>query len=91
MLARRRLITGIAGVPLAAILADSRLSALAAEGTESVSITTKGGQKVSGALALPAKQPAAAQPSPEPQQQKPPQQQSQPQPQAQPGPTPGQQ
>jgi hypothetical protein len=53
MLARRRLITGIAGVPLAAILADSRLSALAAEGTESVSITTKGGQKVSGALALP--------------------------------------
>jgi carboxymethylenebutenolidase len=60
MLARRRLITGIAGVPLAAILADSRLSALAAESTESVSITTKGGQKVSGALALPAKQPAAA-------------------------------
>jgi len=60
MLARRRLITGIAGVPLAAILADSRLSALVAEGTESVSITTKGGQKVSGALALPAKEPAAA-------------------------------
>jgi carboxymethylenebutenolidase len=60
MLARRRLITGIAGVPLAAILADARLSALAAESTKSVSITTKGGQKVSGALAIPAKQPAPA-------------------------------
>ena len=60
MLARRRLITGLAGVPLAAILADSRLAAAAAESTESVSITTKGGQKVSGALALPAKQPAPA-------------------------------
>ena len=60
MLARRTLMTGLAGLPLAAVLADPRLVALAAEGTEPVSITTKGGQTVSGAIALPATQPAAA-------------------------------
>lgn len=60
MLARRKLVTGLAGLPLAAILADPRLAALAAETTESVSITTKGGETVSGAIALPASQPAPA-------------------------------
>jgi carboxymethylenebutenolidase len=60
MLARRKLVTALAGLPLAAILADPRLAALAAETTESVSITTKGGQTVSGAIALPATQPAPA-------------------------------
>ena len=60
MLARRTLMTGLAGLPLAAILADPRLAALAAEATETVSITTKGGETVSGAIALPATQPAAA-------------------------------
>jgi carboxymethylenebutenolidase len=60
MLARRTLMTGLAGLPLAAVLADPRLVALAAEGTETVSITTKGGQTVSGAIALPANQPAPA-------------------------------
>ena len=60
MLARRKLMTGLAGLPLAAVLADPRLAALAAEGTEQVSITTKGGQNVSGAIALPATTPAPA-------------------------------
>lgn len=60
MLARRKLMTGLAGLPLAAALADPRLAALAAEGTEPVSITTKGGETVSGAIALPAKTPAPA-------------------------------
>ena len=60
MLARRKLMAGIAGLPLATILADPRLAALAAEGTEAVSITTKGGLTVSGAIALPAAQPAPA-------------------------------
>ena len=61
MLVRRKLLmTGLAGLPLAAVLADPRLAALAAEGTEPVSITTKGGQNVSAAIALPAKTPAPA-------------------------------
>jgi carboxymethylenebutenolidase len=60
MLARRKLMAGIAGLPLATILADPRLAALAAEATEAVSITTKGVQTVSGAIALPAAKPAPA-------------------------------
>jgi carboxymethylenebutenolidase len=60
MLARRKLMAGIAGPPLATILADPRLAALAAEATEAVSITTKGVQTVSGAIALPAAKPAPA-------------------------------
>lgn len=60
MLARRRLMTGLAGLPLATILADPRLAALAAESTESISITTQGGETVIGALARPGKQPAPA-------------------------------
>jgi carboxymethylenebutenolidase len=60
MLARRKLMAGIAGLPLATILADPRLAALAAEATEAVSITTKGVQTVSGAIALPVAKPAPA-------------------------------
>ncbi len=60
MFARRKLMAGLAGFPLAAILADSRLAARAAETAASVSITTKGGETVSGAIALPAIQPAPA-------------------------------
>ncbi len=57
---RRHLLVSLSGVPLAAVLADPRLAAAAAAGLDSVSITTAGGKTVSGALALPAKTPAAA-------------------------------
>lgn len=57
-LARRTFVTGIAGLPLATILADPRLAAMAAETMETVSVTTPGGRKVSAALAVPAKTPA---------------------------------
>ncbi|HXV23353.1 MAG TPA: dienelactone hydrolase family protein [Alphaproteobacteria bacterium] len=60
MLARRKLMTGLAGLPIAAILADPRLAAYAAEATEAVSITSKDAESVSGAIALPAEQPAPA-------------------------------
>jgi carboxymethylenebutenolidase len=60
MLARRKLMTGLAGLPLAAVLADPRLAALAAEATETVSIATKAGENVAGAIALPATHPAPA-------------------------------
>ena len=59
-LARRALVTSLAGLPLAAILADPRLAALAAETLETVSVTTPGGRKVEAALAVPAKIPAPA-------------------------------
>lgn len=53
MIARRTVVKSLAGVPLATILADPRLAALAASETEQVSITTSGGRQVSGVLALP--------------------------------------
>jgi carboxymethylenebutenolidase len=56
--ARRTIVAGIAGVPLAAILADPRLTAMAAEMTEMVSIKTASGREVKGALAVPAATPA---------------------------------
>ena len=56
--ARRTVVTGIAGMPLAAILADPRLTAMAAETTEMVSIKTASGRDVTGALAVPAATPA---------------------------------
>lgn len=64
-LARRQLLTGlaistVAGVPLAAILADPRLARAAAAGLEDVSITTAGGRAVTAALAVPARTPAPA-------------------------------
>ena len=62
-LARRQLLTSLAGVPLAAIplatiLADARLARAAADQLEAVSLTTAGGRQVSAALALPASTPA---------------------------------
>jgi len=64
-LARRQLLTGlavstVAGLPLAAILADPRLARAAASGLEDVSITTAGGHAVKAALAVPARTPAPA-------------------------------
>ena len=59
-LARRTLVTSIVGLPLAAILADPRLAAMAADTLETVSLTTPGGREVSAALAVPAKVPAPA-------------------------------
>jgi carboxymethylenebutenolidase len=55
---RRRLLQGIAGLPLATILADPELARAAAAGTETVTITSPGGRTVSGALAKPATLPA---------------------------------
>ena len=57
-LARRHVLTGLVGVPLAAVLADPRLAAAAAAGLEEVSLTTKGGKNVTAALALPQSAPA---------------------------------
>ena len=59
-LARRAVMTSLAGLPLAAVLADPRLSALAAAGLETVGLTTPDGHQVKAALALPAKAPAPA-------------------------------
>ncbi len=54
-IARRRLLTGLAAAPLAAILADPRRKAAAAAAVEDVTIATEGGQRTTGALApLPA-------------------------------------
>ena len=61
---RRQILSSLAALPLAAplaaILADPRLARAAAEGLETVSLTTAGGRKVSGVLAKPAETPAAA-------------------------------
>ena len=57
-LARRSALTALAGLPLAAVLADPRLARAAAEGLEEVTLTTKGGKTVKAALALPASTPA---------------------------------
>ncbi len=51
---RRSLLKGLAGLPLATILADPDLARAAAATTEPVSITTADGRRVSGALARPA-------------------------------------
>lgn len=60
-ISRRVVVKGLtAGVPLAAILADPVLAAAAAATTSTVNITTAGGRKVMGALALPKKSPAPA-------------------------------
>ena len=64
VIARRDVVKGIglasvAGLPLAAVLADPKLARAAAEGLESVSITA-GGKNVSAALALPDTAPKAA-------------------------------
>ncbi|MDE0050051.1 MAG: dienelactone hydrolase family protein [Rhodospirillales bacterium] len=59
-LARRDILVGLAGLPLAAVLADPRLARAAAAGLETVSITTAGGREVSAALGVPAALPAPA-------------------------------
>lgn len=58
--ARRTIVTGIAGLPLATVLADPRLAAMAAETLETVSAPTPGGRTVSAAVAVPANLPAPA-------------------------------
>jgi len=50
---RRRLLQGIAGLPLATILADPHLARAAATTTEPILLTTEGGRSVTGALAKP--------------------------------------
>ena len=59
-LARRDLLIGLAGLPLAAVLADRRLARAAADSLETVTITTAGGRSVSAALGVPAALPAPA-------------------------------
>ena len=59
-LARRDLLIGLAGLPLAAVLADRRLARAAAASLETVTITTAGGRSVSAALGVPAALPAPA-------------------------------
>ncbi len=57
---RRLLAAGAAGLPLATILADPRLAALAAEGLETLTTVIPGGTTVSAALAVPETTPAPA-------------------------------
>ncbi len=59
-LARRDILVGLAGLPLAAVLANPRLARAAAAGLETVTITTEGGREVSAALGVPAALPAPA-------------------------------
>ncbi len=58
--ARRQVLTGLAGLPLAAILADTRLARAAAAGLGEVSLQISGGRQVSAALAVPESTPAPA-------------------------------
>lgn len=52
-LIRRSLLTGLAGLPLAAVLADPVLAQAAAETTRSQTLTTAGGREVTAAIARP--------------------------------------
>lgn len=60
VVARRSVLTGLAGLPLAAVLADPRLAAAAAAGLEEVTLTTLSGKEVKASLAVPAELPAPA-------------------------------
>lgn len=60
MFARRTLLQGAIGLPLAAVLADPKLARAAAAGLEIVALTTPGGQNVRAALAMPNSTPASA-------------------------------
>lgn len=60
MIPRRTVIKGLAGLPLAAVLADPRLAAAAAAETRLVRINATDGREVAGALAVPDKVPAPA-------------------------------
>ncbi|MBL9033302.1 MAG: dienelactone hydrolase family protein [Rhodospirillaceae bacterium] len=57
---RRDVVVGLAGLSLAALLADPARVAKAAAGLQSVVINTPTGRSISAALALPAKKPAGA-------------------------------
>ncbi|MEQ8654670.1 MAG: dienelactone hydrolase family protein [Kiloniellales bacterium] len=59
-LPRRAFLSAAAGLPLAAVLADPKLTRAAADSTEMVEISTRAGRTVRGALAVPAKTPAPA-------------------------------
>ena len=59
-LARRQVLSGLAATSFAAVLADPRLAKAAADGLETVSITTEDGRSVKAALAMPARLPAPA-------------------------------
>jgi len=50
---RRRFLKGLASLPLATVLAYPELARAAADSTQTVMLTTKGGQDVSAALAMP--------------------------------------
>ena len=56
--ARRQVLTSLAGIHLATILANPQLARAAAAGLQDVSITTEGGRKVSASLAVPEQTPA---------------------------------
>lgn len=53
MIARRTVVKSLAGVPLATILADPKLAALAAEELAQVSTITADGRTVNAVLATP--------------------------------------
>jgi carboxymethylenebutenolidase len=55
---RRRLLQGLAGLPLATILADPELARAAAAATQEIHVTTPTGREVYGALAEPAAAPS---------------------------------
>lgn len=57
---RRHVVTGLAGLSLASLLADPIKLAAAAASLSDITITTAGGRQVTGALGVPAKTPAAA-------------------------------
>ena len=57
---RRTVLRGALALPLAAVLADSKIAAAVAAGLQEVSLTTAGGKAVKASLALPASTPAAA-------------------------------
>ena len=57
---RRTVITSLAGLPLAAVLADPLITRAVAAGVDTINLTTAGGKSVSAALAMPSRQPASA-------------------------------
>lgn len=59
-LSRRHVIQGLGGLPLAVVLADPKLARAAAGSLQEVTLTTKGGRTVAGALAVPETAPAPA-------------------------------
>ena len=60
MLARREIVKGVAGLPLAAVLANPMLARAAAADLKKVTINTTEGRRVDASLAMPATTPAPA-------------------------------